>query len=185
MPLLQDGPASTLDELYLTLSPEPLISKEEFDRFYRSEINKVRGEDTVVQLSRKLQRSYGAAPFKTFVMGHSGVGKSTELSRLLLRVADQHCGVRLSVARELNPASFQIFDVLLLMIIRLAEEANELNPSFVGSMMPGSLLDDLERWFGEEVVKRSESRAASIEAEAGAGVKGASPGRASWGCSGP
>src|SRR5579875_2113694 len=175
MPPLPDGPASTLDELYLTLSPEPLLSKDEFDRFYQGEVNKVRGGDTVARLSLKLQRSYGAVPFKTFVMGHPGVGKSTELTMLLFRVADQHRGVRLSIARELNPASFQVFDVLLLMIIRLAEEANALHPSLVGSRVSRSLLDDLEDWFGEEVVKRSKTRSTSAEAEAGAGVKGGSP----------
>ena len=164
-----------MDELYLTLSPEPLIGKEEFERFYRGEINAVRGEDTVARLSRKLQQAYGAVPLKTFVMGHSGVGKSTELTKLLFRVAAQHRGVRLSIARELNPASFKIFDVLLLMMIRLAEASNELHPALMASFMSTSLLGDLQDWFGDDVVKRSVSRATTAQAEAGAGIKGGSP----------
>src|ERR1700733_7870620 len=110
-----DGPATRLDDLHLTLRPDPLIKPEEFRKYYRP-INQVRGEDTVARLSHKLQQSYRTVPFKAFVMGHSGVGKSTEISRLLDRVKDQQIGIRLNVATELNPASFKIFDVLLLML---------------------------------------------------------------------
>jgi tetratricopeptide (TPR) repeat protein len=121
-----DGPATELDHLYLTLRPEPLIRPEEFRSYYRPQVNEVRGEDTVAPLSLKLQQAYRTLPFKAFVMGHPGVGKSTEMSRLLERVKDQQVGVRLNVATELNPACFQVFDVLLLMLIRLAESADRI-----------------------------------------------------------
>ena len=116
---IAEGPATELDHLYLTLRPEPLIEPAEFKQYYRPQVNQVRGEDTVARLSLKLQQAYGALPFKAFLMGHPGVGKSTEISRLLERVKDQHVGVRLSIATELNPASFKVFDVLLLMLNRL------------------------------------------------------------------
>src|ERR1700679_1951919 len=124
---IPEGPATALDQLYLTLRPEPLEKPEEFRKFYRAEVNQVRGEDTVARLSGKLQESFGALPFRAFVMGHPGVGKSTEVSRLLHRVKDQHVGVRLSVATELNPASFKVFDILVLMLALLAEAANKMN----------------------------------------------------------
>src|SRR5271168_4082483 len=96
------GPAQDLGHLHVTLRPEPLMEAEEFRQYYRPQINAVRGEDTVSRLSLKLQQAYRTLPFKAFVMGHPGVGKSTEISRLLERVKDQHVGVRLSVATELN-----------------------------------------------------------------------------------
>ena len=111
------GPATDLDHLYRTLRPEPLIDAEEFRRYYRGQVNEVRGDDTVARLSLKLQQAYRTLPFKAFLMGHPGVGKSTEVSRLLDRVKAQHVGVRLSIATELNPASFKVFDVLLLMLV--------------------------------------------------------------------
>src|SRR5271165_6715269 len=114
-----DGPATDLDHLYRTLRPEPLIAPEEFRRFYRSQVNEVRGEDTVALLSLESQQAYRTLPFRAFLMGHSGVGKSTEISRLLERVKQQQVGVRLNIATELNPACFQVFDVLVLMLVRL------------------------------------------------------------------
>src|SRR5450759_1292729 len=124
------GPAMELDHLYRTLRPEPLIDPEEFKRYYRGQVNQVRGEDTVARLSLKLQQAYRTLSFKAFLMGHPGVGKSTEVSRLLERVKDQHVGVRLIIATELNPASFKVFEVLLLMLVRLAEDANRMPVSY-------------------------------------------------------
>ena len=52
------GPATNLDQLYRTLRPEPLIGAEEFKMYYRPQVNRVRGEDTVARLSLKLQQAY-------------------------------------------------------------------------------------------------------------------------------
>jgi ribosome biogenesis GTPase A len=145
-----EGPATALDQLYLTLRPEPLETKEEFRKYYRSEVNQVRGEDTVARLSSKLQESFGALPFRAFVMGHPGVGKSTEISRLLDRVKDQHVGVGLSVATELNPASFKVFDVLILMLARIAEAANEMSAIPFHGKRAESLVSDITQWFATE-----------------------------------
>lgn len=41
------GPATDLDQLHLTLRPEPLVEPEEFKKYYRPQVNAVRGEDTV------------------------------------------------------------------------------------------------------------------------------------------
>src|ERR1039457_6161385 len=150
-----DGPAADLDHLYLTLRPEPLIGPEEFQRYYRPQVNQVRGEDTVARLSLKLQQAYRTLPFKAFLMGHPGVGKSTEISRLLYRVKDQHVGVRLNIATELNPASFKVFDILLLMLVRLAEEAHRMKALPLGGILAEQLVSGIEQWFGTEQVKKS------------------------------
>jgi hypothetical protein len=160
---LPNGPAESLDELYLTLRPEPLETSEQFRKFYRGEINLVRGEDTVVRLSSRLQQSYGALPFRAFVTGHPGVGKSTEISRLLDRIKEQHVGIRLSVANELNPASFKIFDVLLLMLARIAEEANEMNVIPLQGHRSEALIHEITQWFATEREKSSHTRTSGAE----------------------
>src|SRR5450755_1221921 len=170
-----DGPARDLNQLYLTLRPEPLIEKGEFESYYRSEVNDVRGEDTVARLSLKLREAFGALPCKAFLMGHPGVGKSTEITRLLDCIDDRYVGVRLSIASELNPASFKVFDVLLLMLARLAEQANDMNASALEGMLPPQLVSDIQQWFATEQVKKTRTGALSAEVEAGLGVKGGSP----------
>jgi hypothetical protein len=165
------GPATDLDDLHRTLRPDPLINLDEFQQYYRGDVNKVRGKDTVARLSLKLQQSFRTSPFKAFLMGHPGVGKSTELTRLLGRVKEQHVGVRLSIANELNPASFKIFDVLLLMLARLTEEANKLNATPLGDALSAKLVSDIEQWFSTEQVKTTSAISAAVGVEAGAGVK--------------
>src|ERR1039457_7218361 len=147
------GPAKDLDHLHLTLRPEPLMEPEEFKQYYRAQVNQVRGEDTVARLSQKLQQAYRALPFKAFLMGHPGIGKSTEVTRLLERVKDQHVGVRLNIATELNPASFKVFDVLFLMLARLAEDANRMKALPLGGILAEQLVSGIEQWFGTEQVK--------------------------------
>ena len=167
---IAEGVATSLDNLYRTLRPDPLTKPEELRAYYRGQVNEVRGEDTVGFLSQKLQQSYRALPFKAFVMGHPGVGKSTEISRLLERVADRHVGVRLSVSAELNPASFKIFDVLLLMLARLAEEADRIGAVPFGGVE--SLVSGIEQWFGSEQVREIRTRTSAAGVEAGGGIKG-------------
>ena len=172
MPPTADGPATDLDHLHLTLRPEPLMEPEEFRQYYREQVNQVRGKDTVARLSLKLQQAYRTLPFKAFLMGHPGVGKSTEISRLLYRVKDQHVGVRLNIATELNPASFKVFDILLLMLVRLAEEANKMKVAPLGGMLSERLFSDIKQWLGTEQVKESRTETTAVGVEAGAGVKG-------------
>ncbi len=166
-----DGPATDLDHLYLTLRPQPLVAPEDMRRYYRPQVNQVRGEDTVERLSLKLQQAYGTLPFRGFLMGHSGVGKSTEISRLLERINDQQVGVLLNIATELNPASFQVFDVLLLMLVRLAEEADRMKTVPLGSILLANLASDIEQWFDTEQVKKSRAESTAVGVEAGAGIK--------------
>jgi hypothetical protein len=169
------GPATDLDHLYRTLRPEPLIEKEEFKSYYRPQVNEVRGEDAAAGLWLKLRQAYGTLPFRAFLMGHPGVGKSTETTRLLEHVEDQYVGVRLNVATELNPASFKVFDVLLLMLARLAERADEMRAIPLEGMLSAHLVSDIQQWFAPEQVKKTRTGTIGVEVEAGAGVKGGSP----------
>ena len=74
--------AETLDDCYKTLSPQPLIHPGEFAAFYCKEINNVRGGQVVERMTLGLKRAHRSLPYKALLMGHAGVGKSTELTRL-------------------------------------------------------------------------------------------------------
>ena len=58
------GPATTLDEVYKTLSPEPLMTPEEIEAFYKSELNVLRGQDLIRLLQLRLNRAHGGHFYK-------------------------------------------------------------------------------------------------------------------------
>ena len=77
-------------EIPLTLQPEALETAEELEAFYQIQIQDVRGINRTGQLRICLEDAHAAdLPFKAFLLGHPGVGKTTELSRLLLDVEDR------------------------------------------------------------------------------------------------
>jgi putative ribosome biogenesis GTPase RsgA len=79
-------PATSIETIYEYLSPTPLMTREDLDKFYSPRVNKVRGQDVVARLKLALGRSAGKDYYKAFLVGHSGVGKSTELTRLIYDV---------------------------------------------------------------------------------------------------
>src|SRR5258706_11864986 len=81
LPALQTQAARTLDEVYRTMLLRPLKNQRERDAFYR-DMNSVRGGDKIKHIRRDLERAHSVSHFKGFFMGHSGVGKSTEINRL-------------------------------------------------------------------------------------------------------
>jgi hypothetical protein len=58
--LTQLEPATRLEDVYKTLSPEPLLTRPEIETFYRYGLNKVRGGDKVEKMALGLGRSWGA-----------------------------------------------------------------------------------------------------------------------------
>lgn len=92
---LQKTPATKLEDVYKTLQPQPLQTPEELRAFYRDSINAVRRGDKTQRLQLGLKRAYDdLIPFKACVMGHRGVGKSTEISRLIQQVQAQFYAIR-------------------------------------------------------------------------------------------
>ena len=59
-----------------------------------------------------------------------GVGKTTELTRLLRDLDDRFYALRLSVTSELNPGTLRYYDVLLLILVRLVHAVSQ--PSVIG-----------------------------------------------------
>jgi hypothetical protein len=168
--LIQLEPATSLDDVYKTLSPEPLMTSPEIEAFYRGRLNEVRGGDKIGNMALGLKRSWGSGFYKAFLTGHPGVGKSTELTRLVEEMRDRFRAIRFQVPRDLDPGSFKPFDVLLLMMIMVVEETGKPVPDGGAGATPSEdLLQEIMDWFADEKVKLTESRKTGIEASAGIG----------------
>src|SRR5690242_18763636 len=103
LPALQMQAARTLDEVYRTMLLRPLETQKERDAFYR-DMNSVRGGDKIAHIKRDLERAHSVSHFKGFFMGHSGVGKSTEINRLTALVGGKFHVIRLNALNDLNVA---------------------------------------------------------------------------------
>lgn len=124
-------PAKNLQEISKTLRPDPLESQEELDAFYKKEIQQLRKVDSIGQIRLELEDALANQQnFKAFVMGHLGVGKTTEIFHLLLGMQDKIQPLRLSITEELNPGTLRYYDILLLILLRLVQAAGD--PTIIG-----------------------------------------------------
>ncbi len=103
-------------------------------------------------------------------MGHPGVGKLTELTRLVEEMRDRFRAIRFYVTKDLDPGSFKPFDVLLLMMIKVVEETGKpVSDGGVGLKPPQGLLREVETWFAKEEATVTESRKTEVQESAGIG----------------
>ncbi|MBY0506561.1 MAG: hypothetical protein K2X03_21760 [Bryobacteraceae bacterium] len=163
--------AETLDRFYETLEPRPLIDSDGLATFYYQELNDVRGDDNVARLAQELGRAFGRKHFRAFLAGHSGCGKSTELSRLASTVSSQYRVIRFSAKDEMHPSSAKPFDVLILMMLRLGEEiAKPQAEGGLGWQPNASLSRKVLDWFASEEVSTKTAVDTSASLAAGAGI---------------
>ena len=169
---LQLEKATELSQVYRALRPEPLVTPQQLKVFYTEEINAVRGGDKMQRLKLGLHRAYNdRIHFKACVMGHRGVGKSTEISRLLVQVSDKFQPIRFSAVNVLDPGSFQPLDVLLVMMMEVAKQtAAPISEGGAGHVPSDQRLKEIWDWFASEKETRELAREASLKIEAGAGV---------------
>jgi len=162
--------AETLEDVYKSISPKPLIDPEEFRAYYRGQINRVRGNDKVDLMALGLRRAFGGLHYKALLAGHSGVGKSTELTRLTRHVDDKFSPLRFSVISELDPTSSQPFDVLLLMMIDILKKtAAPREQGGAGRQPSEDRLKEVWDWFASETstLKKATSIGGELSATAG------------------
>lgn len=169
--LLQTTPATSLEDVYKTLQQSPLETLTEIQAFYRPEMNAVRGGDKMERLRLRLIRSYrDGLPFKACVMGHRGVGKSTELTRLIETVTNQFTAIRFSAMTALDPGNFRPLDVVLLMMAEVAERtARPIARGGADRHPSDARLKEIWAWFAEEreILEQAQEMAATLEAGAG------------------
>ncbi|MEM9540455.1 MAG: hypothetical protein AAGA60_13265 [Cyanobacteria bacterium P01_E01_bin.42] len=170
---MQTTRANSLDEIYLTLNPDPLETQEEIDAFYRKELNEARGGDKIGRLQLGLERAFKQGIFfKGCLMGHPGVGKSTELTRLIQKVNNKFSVIRFDVRTDLNPSSFNPLDVLLLMMIEVTKKTGmPIAEGGAGKKPSSKMLQEILDWFATEKTIRISAGEAAIAVSAGAGVK--------------
>lgn len=173
MPDALPEPAHTLDGFYSTFLPDPLRTEQERTAYYTA-MSPVRGGDRALQIARRLKLTANQNQyFKGFVLGHSGVGKSTELYRLATNLEPDFFPIRFSVPLDLDASGFRPFDVLLVIANKVIEEINRRYDSneFVQGL-PARLLTDLENWYATCQLTETYKQERSIggEAEFGLGL---------------
>ena len=136
-------PARTVAEVYRTMFVRPLETLQELATFYYN-MDSVRGGDKVEKIQRDLLRDHSISYFKGFFMGHSGVGKSTEINRLVRRVGEKFRIIRFSAQSDLNATDFRPFDILFVILYKLMEAIRQLGK---GDQIPVELLDQIYAWF--------------------------------------
>lgn len=158
--------ATRIADIAQALSPQPLIDSSSFKKFYGERFESTEADTTAI-MARELSRSHGGVYYQRFLTGHSGTGKSTELTRLSLDLGNRFEFLRLSAQSELSPFSTQPFDLLEVMAILLVERIHEL-----GLSLDEKLIGRLSNWFAEVTETRTSERTLTTEvgAEAGAGV---------------
>jgi hypothetical protein len=136
-------------------------------------MNRVRGGDKMDRLELGLKRAYKDHNyFKAFFMGHQGVGKSTELSRLIERIKDKFYTIRFSALSTLDPSNFRPLDVVLMMMVDVAEQtAKPQNECGANKKPPKERLQEIWEWFATETETREKVQEFNASLEAGAGVK--------------
>jgi hypothetical protein len=165
-----DRIAKSLRQVDAVLSPYPLRTDEEMAAWYRGadRIEALRGKDVVRRIAISLDRDPGADHFKAFVMGRSGVGKSTELTRLMQMVGDRYQPLLFSLRDELDPKRFAAFDVILLICILLAEETQKVTKKAPSR----AIMSDLLAWYAEKDESVQTEVKAVLDAAGGADTKG-------------
>ncbi len=173
--LTQLVPATILGDIHKTLSPEPLLTSPEIRAFYQSGLNKVRGGDKVDSMALDLENSLGVSFYKAFLIGHPGVGKSTELTRLVEKMSGRFRAIRFRVTEDLDPGSFKPFDILLLMMVKVVEETRKPVNEGGARMSPSDgLLQTVVDWFANEETTTTWSSKTGVETSAGIGTQSGS-----------
>ena len=146
------------------LSSEPLIDPGDYHRFYGNRFENELSDCTEI-MRLELTKSHRGLFYQRFLTGHSGSGKSTELTRLSLVLEDKFEFIRLSALHELSLFTTQPFDLLEVMAIRLVEQAKVL-----GIELSGAVLQRLHDWFQEVTERKASAISGSVSGEAEAGV---------------
>jgi hypothetical protein len=140
-------PASNLAEAINLFDPREPLRGEALQAFYvEREGSPLKQMEIYLRGMRK--------PVKLLFTCHRGSGKSTELYRLTGRLHNQCFIVHFSVLEVLNAFDITYVDLLLALATQLFRQATdrEVFPRGVATIVREDLLDDILRWFEQEIV---------------------------------
>jgi hypothetical protein len=161
--------AAQLSDVYKTVSPEPLMNSQELDAFYNPEIIAIRGEKVMLKIQTRLLRADKNRPFKAFLMGHPGVGKSSALTCLIQETKEHFRAIRFSAKEQLDMVNFKAFDVLLLTVTELAEQCDKpIEQGGCGHRVDKNLIRALWDWYATTEVSKTKRK--ELTASVGAGI---------------
>lgn len=167
--------ALRVEDVFQAFAPTPLDTPQDIQEFYVPDLNQVRGgNDRIDRLAIGIRRQMDCGRhFKAFVMGHAGVGISTELSRLQYRMGEKVRTLRLSATLDFDPYNFKPFDIPLRIALGLAELTQQpITEGGAGTPVPDALLRPLLDWFNTEKTTLKTTTDATGTLSSGIGTKG-------------
>ncbi len=158
---------SLLETAQRKLFPNPLRSQEQFDALYAERLKS--SHDKIAHIKMRFIGYFDGQFGKRFFIGHSGVGKTTELNKLALDTAfaERFVPLHLSAVEDLNPVSINGLNTIQCIVAEVAQQTSERIPEFTPDE---KLLQSIQRAFQEEEIISKEIRQADIRVEAGAKV---------------
>jgi hypothetical protein len=166
--------ANQLEDVYRTISVEPLEKSGEVGAFYSETIDNVRGGGVHIAMALRLGRSHMGEWFKASLTGHPGGGKTTELRRLVqeARIASQYESIFFSAVTDLNANAFETADVLEVMLIALLEKAQvPASQGGAGIMFAEDLLREIDAWFATYTLEETRTASRENSMEGSIGIK--------------
>ncbi len=104
-------------------------------------------------------------------MGSPGVGKTTELNRLITDIQDHYSCLYFSVLQSLDGRNFKATDMLLLMMILLVEKTQQpVDQGGAGSHPRSDLLTGIWKWFQVEKEIFKEQTLVGLDMSAGVDI---------------
>lgn len=120
--------------------------------------------DQVTELQRLFDwRTSGDPPVHAAIFSHRGAGKSTEILRLLGRIAGEYHPLYLEANVEMDPHSIPLEDLLMVIATRLEAEMRA-----QGLPLDGALLREVHDWFSSVIQQTEWGRTYQGRIEAGA-----------------
>lgn len=138
---------SKLESIYKILSLYALPI-DDLDRYYY-DLFASRGDNPIKKIKRRLIDSKPSGELHFLLSGFRGCGKSTELNKMQQELEDEFLVVNLSIHNELDPVNFIYTDLIILIMQRLFESANEYN-----LIINQTLLQNIEAWTNSEEIEK-------------------------------
>ncbi len=144
------GLATNLDDVYRVCDPDRPLSADD-DRYV--DLSVVRGTKVIATIiARRIGRCTDGRYYQQLFSGHRGSGKSTELLRLKKELEDRRFfTVYIDVEELLDLVEVNYLDVLLSIAKQTEQVLRE-----SGIPLSKNLLQDLEQWFSEKIIKEDQ-----------------------------